>query len=118
MEAIYLALYLQHLGMSTGSRAAIEEAVQAFARIHQAAELPSPTNDPVVKAVLEGLCRILALPTVKKRLPYTVKVSRLKSFVFSLFLHVLETFYMKIQRWRYSSMDLRESTRDSVKGFS
>ena len=32
---------------------------------------PSPTNDPFVKAVLQGgLCRILALPTVKKR-PFT-----------------------------------------------
>ena len=63
MEAIYLALYFQHLGNSTGSRVAIEEAVHAFAWIHQAAELPSPTNDPFVKAVLGGLCHILVLPT-------------------------------------------------------
>ena len=66
MEAIYLALYMQHLGNSTGSRAAVEEAVHTFAWIYQAAELPSPTNDPFVKAVMGGLCRILALPTVKK----------------------------------------------------
>ena len=51
---IYLALYLQHLSMSTGSRAAVEEAVHAFAWIHQAAELPSPTNDPLVKVVATG----------------------------------------------------------------
>ena len=70
---IYLALYLQHLGNSTGSRAAVDEAVRAFAWIHQAAELPSPTNDPFVKAVLRGLCCILALPTVKKRL-FTIEM--------------------------------------------
>ena len=62
----FLALYLQHLGNSTGSRAAVKEAVHAFAWIYQAAELPYPTNDSFVKAVLGGLCRIMALPTVKK----------------------------------------------------
>ena len=66
VEAIHLALYLQYLGDSTGSRAAVEEAVYALAWIHQAAGLPSPTNDPFVQAVLGGLRRILALPTVKK----------------------------------------------------
>ena len=63
MEAVYLAFYLQHLGNSTGSRAAVEEVVHAFAWIHQAAELPSsPTNDPFDKAVLGGLCRIRHCP--------------------------------------------------------
>ena len=52
-----VALYLQHLGNSTGLRAVVEEAVHSFAWIHQAAELPSSTNDPFVKAVLGGLCR-------------------------------------------------------------
>ena len=65
-KAIHLALYLQHLDDSTGLRAAVEEAVYALAWIHQAAGLPSPTNDPFVQAVLGGLRRILALPTVKK----------------------------------------------------
>ena len=70
VEAIHLALYLQHIGNSTGSRAAVEEVVYALAWIHQAARLPSPTNDPFVQAVLGGLRRILAVPTVKKR-PFT-----------------------------------------------
>ena len=70
VEAIHLALYLQHIGNSTGSRAAVEEAGYALAWIHQAAGLPSPTNDPFVQAVLGGLCHILAVPTVKKR-PFT-----------------------------------------------
>ena len=73
MEAIYLALYLHHLDNSTGSRAAVEEAVHTFAWIHQAAELTSPTNDPFVKAVLGDLCLILALSTVKKR-PFTTEM--------------------------------------------
>ena len=70
VEAVHLALYLQHLGDSTGSRAAVEEAVYALAWIHQAAGLPSPASDPFVQTVLGGLRRVLALPTVKKR-PFT-----------------------------------------------
>ena len=66
MEAIHLALYLQHLGKSTSSRAAVEEVVYALAWIHQAAGLPSPTNDPFVQAILGSLRRI----TVKKQ-PFT-----------------------------------------------
>ena len=70
VEAIHLALYLQHLRDATGSRGAVEEAVYALAWIHQAASLPSPTNDPFVQTVLSGLHRVLALPTAKKR-PFT-----------------------------------------------
>ena len=75
-----VAIYLQYLDNSTGSRAAVEEAVHAFAWIHQAAELPSPTNDPFVKAVLGCLCRIMALPTVKKR-PYIYDSEMLNDMV-------------------------------------
>ena len=70
VEAIHLALYLQQLGDSTGSRAAVEEAVYALAWIHRAAGLPSPAEDPFVQTVLAGLRRVLALPTVKKK-PFT-----------------------------------------------
>ena len=45
VQAIHLALYLQHRN-STGSKTAVEEAVYALAWIHQAAGLPSPANDP------------------------------------------------------------------------
>ena len=54
MEAIHLALYLQHLENSTGSRASVEEAVYALAWIHEAAGLSSPINDPFVQTVLGG----------------------------------------------------------------
>lgn len=67
VETVHLALYLQHLGEASGSRAAVEEAVYALAWIHQAAGLPSPADDPFVQTVLAGLRRVLALPTVKKR---------------------------------------------------
>ena len=54
VEAIHLALYLQHIGNSTGSRASVEEAVYALSWIHEAAGLPSPINDPFVQTVLGG----------------------------------------------------------------
>ena len=70
VEAAHLALYLQHLSDTNGSRAAVEEAVYALAWIHQAAGLASPADDPFVQTVLAGLRRRLAVPTVKKR-PFT-----------------------------------------------
>ena len=69
VEAIHLALYLQHIGNLTGSRASVEEAVYALSWIHEAAGLPSPIDDPFVQTVLGGggLRRMLASPTVKKQ---------------------------------------------------
>ena len=74
MEAIHLALYLQHLGNSNGSRAFVEEAVYALSWIHEAAGLPSPISDPFVQTVLGDLCQMLASATVKKQ-PITIIVS-------------------------------------------
>ena len=68
VEAIHLALYLQHFRNSTGSRASVEEAVYALSCIHEAAGLPSPINDLFVQILLgEGLRCMLASPTVKKQ---------------------------------------------------
>ena len=51
---MHLALYLQHLGNSTGSRASIEEVVYALSWIHEAAGLPSLINDPFIQTMLGG----------------------------------------------------------------
>ena len=67
METIHLALYLQHLGNSTGSRASVEGAVYALAWIHEAAGLSSPINDPFVQTVFGGLRHMLASPTIRKQ---------------------------------------------------
>ena len=75
VQAVHLALYLQHLGDSVHSRATVEEAVYALTWVHQAAGLPSPSDDPFVQTVLAGLRRILALPAVKKR-PFTAEMLR------------------------------------------
>jgi len=53
----------------------VEEAVYALTWVHQAAGLPSPSDDPFVQTVLAGLRRTLALPTVKKR-PFTAEMLR------------------------------------------
>jgi len=70
VEAIHLALYLQHLGDATGSKGTVEEAIYTLTWIHQAAGLPSPTNNPFVQTVLSELHHVLALSTVKKH-PFT-----------------------------------------------
>jgi len=61
----HLALYLQYLGDTVGSKSAVEEAVNALAWAHSAAGLVSPVTT-FVKATLEGLQRKLAKPVRKK----------------------------------------------------
>ena len=46
--ATHVALYLQHLGKTKGSRAATEEAVNGITWAYSMAGLPSPTADPFV----------------------------------------------------------------------
>ena len=51
--------------------------------------------------------------------PHTMKVSRQKSFVvFALYRMSAKLFCMKVQDGGCSSMDLRESMRDSAKVFT
>ena len=70
-----LALYLQFLGESCHLKAAAEEIVQAVSWLHATAGLPSPTNNPFIKTVLDGLRRTLAKPTVKKT-PLSIEILR------------------------------------------
>ena len=64
-----MALYLQHLGESKQSKAAVEEAVNCLSWVHTLAGLVSPANDPFVRATLEGLKRACARP-VQKKVPF------------------------------------------------
>ena len=68
-----LALYLQHLGDSTKSKAAVEEACNALTWVHSASGLPSPSSHPFVRATSEGLQRMLAKPVTKKK-PVSVEL--------------------------------------------
>jgi len=61
-----VALYLQHLGNTIKSKAAVGEACNALAWVHSSSGLPSPTTCPFVQATLEELQRILAKPVTKK----------------------------------------------------
>lgn len=70
-----VALYLQHLGDTSKSKAAVEEACNALAWVHSTSGLPAPTSSPFVQATLEGLQRILAKPVTKKR-PVSVELLR------------------------------------------
>ena len=60
------ALYLQHLGDTTASRSAVEEAVNGVSWVKQLAGFPAVTGSSFVGIVLDGLQRRLAKPKVKK----------------------------------------------------
>ena len=72
-KVCHIVLYLEHLGETKGSKAAIEEAVNALAWAHSSSGLPSPTASPFVQIVLDGLRRAHAKP-VKKKEPFTVEM--------------------------------------------
>lgn len=67
------ALYLQHMALSVGSKAAIEEAVNAISWMQQVAGHPRVSQSPIVKATVAGLQRQLAKPKTKKE-PVTVEM--------------------------------------------
>jgi len=52
---LHVALYLQHLGETKNSKAAIEEAVNSLAWAHSLSGLPSPTEALFVQVVLRDL---------------------------------------------------------------
>ena len=63
---VHLVLYMQHLSESTGSKAAVEEAVHALSWLHGLAGLQPLGGLPLVQTTLEGLKRTLARPKVRK----------------------------------------------------
>ena len=65
-QEAHVVLYLQHLGQSVQSKAAIEEAVNALSWLHQMAGLPPVSGLPLVQAALAGHRRILAQPKVRE----------------------------------------------------
>ena len=72
-DACHVALYLQHLGESKNSKAAVEEAVTCVSWAHTMAGLTSPTTDPLVWVTLEGLKRACAKP-VQKKAPFSIEM--------------------------------------------
>ena len=72
-DACQIALYLQHLGESKNSKAAVEEAVNCVSWAHAMAGLSSPTTDPLVRVTLEGLKRACAKP-VQKKAPFSIEM--------------------------------------------
>ena len=72
-DACHVALYLQHLGESKYSKAAVEEAVNCLSWVHSMAGVSSLTADPLVRVTLEGLKRMCAKP-VQKKAPFTIEM--------------------------------------------
>ena len=66
VEAVHLALYLQHVLELTHSKASVEEAVNAVNWMHKLAILPGIGSGPIVSATLSELCHMLAKPVTKK----------------------------------------------------
>lgn len=81
VKEAHFALYLQFLGKSSRSKAAVEEAVNAIAWVQQLAGHQPVSSSPFIRATLAGLQRQLARPKVRKE-PVTVEM--LSSMVESL----------------------------------
>ena len=65
--AHHIVLYLQHIAQSSGSKAAMEEAIYSLAWVHGVAGIPSSMDNPFVRTTVEGLHRALSKPTQKKK---------------------------------------------------
>ena len=72
-KVAHVALYLQHIGETAQSKSAAEEACNALSWIHSTAGLVSPVGSLLVKAILQGLQRMLAKP-VQKKAPATARM--------------------------------------------
>ena len=81
VQEVHFALYLQHLGDATKSRAAVDEAVNAINWAHRLSGLPLVSKSPFVEAVQAGLQRVLAKPKTRKE---PVTADMLRSLVDSL----------------------------------
>ena len=81
VQAVHLALYLQHLSESVQPKTAAEEAVHALSWLHEVAGLESVGSMPIVQATLSGLRRVLAKPKTRKE-PITADM--LKAMVVSV----------------------------------
>ena len=62
----HFALYLQHLGDTTRSKSAVQEAVNSISWVHQLAGYPAVSESCFVRMVLDGLQRQFAKPKVRK----------------------------------------------------
>ena len=72
-DACHVALYLQHLGESKYSKAAVEKAVNCLSWVHSMAGVSYQTADPLVRVTLEGSKRMCAKPVYKKA-PFTIEM--------------------------------------------
>ena len=60
VQPAHLAIYLEHIADSTGSKSAVEEVCNAIAWIHEIAGIQNPSNNGVVRSIVEGCRRSLA----------------------------------------------------------
>ena len=65
-QLLQLCSYLQSVGSSSGSKSAVEEAVNVVSWAHTIAWLESPTRHPTVVSIMEAYRRVLAAPKNKK----------------------------------------------------
>ena len=81
-QPLELCSYLQSIGSTTGSKSAVEEAVNAVSWVHTIAGLESPTKHPTVVPIVEAYGRILAAPKNKKE-PVTAEDLRKMVLMFA-----------------------------------
>ena len=71
----HIVLCLQYAAQTSGSKAAVEEAVYALAGVHSVAGIPSPTDSSFVMTTVEVL-RMMPSRSAQKKEPITIDMLR------------------------------------------
>ena len=72
----HVALYLQHVLDTTKSRSSVDSAIYGIQWAHSLADVPSPTNSPIVHAISRASKRIIGTRVTNKKEPISPDMIR------------------------------------------
>ena len=72
----HVALYLQHVLDTTKSRSSVDSAIYGIQWAHNLADVPSPTNSPIVHAISRASKRIIGTRVTNKKEPISPDMIR------------------------------------------
>ena len=72
----HVALYLQHVLDTTKSHSSMDSAIYGIQWAHNLADIPSPTNSPIVHAISRAFKRIIGTRVTNKKEPISPDMIR------------------------------------------
>ena len=72
----HVALYLQHVLDTTKSHSSVDSAIYGIQWAHNLADLPSPTNSPIVRAISKASKRTIGTRVINKKEPISPDMIR------------------------------------------